>query len=160
MNEIGKKLRIFFYNFSWNITVLRGFGSVWRFNFFQNIVSFYSFKIESFVVMTKIFCCYDTWMVFQCKSCWIISNKWSNPSRKISVLIKRNFEVRNNISETCIENFCNFFVIIYDFILFILFFLRINRFVWKERFDCFPESFIVSYMFFVQLHVFYPSDIK
>ena len=64
--------------------------------------------------MTIFFYFFDTWMVFaffQYKSNWI------NPSRKISPLIKRNFEVRNNISKKYIQKFCNFLFIIYDFIL-------------------------------------------
>ena len=81
---------------------------------------------------------------------------WINPSWKISVLTRRNFEVRNNISEKCIESFCNFFFIIYDFILFNQrYFWKINRFVWKKKFERFPESFIVNYMFFVQTTIIF-----
>ena len=89
--------------------------------FLKNVVSFYSFKIERFVFMTKFFYYYDSWMVFvffRYKSYWIIYGDWINPFCKISVLIRRNFEVRNNISEKCIESFCKFFFIVYDFILF------------------------------------------
>ena len=79
--------------------------------FFQNIVSFYSFKIERFVFMKEMFYHYDTsiaFVFFQYKSYWIISNNWIDPSRKITILIRRTFEARNNISEKCIESFCIF----------------------------------------------------
>ena len=63
---------------------------------FQNIISFYSFKIERVVLMTKFFYCCDPWMVFVFfwyGSYWIISNYGINPSCKISVLIIiSNFE--------------------------------------------------------------------
>ena len=110
--------------------------------------SAFSFMI---LVETSLF-----WEVvfFQYKSYWIISNYWINPSRKINVLIRRNFKARNNITEKCIECFCNFSFITYDFTLFNQrHFWRINRLVWKKRFYRFPESFIVSYMFFFQTSI-------
>ena len=95
--------------------------------------------------------CVESFVFFQYKSYWITSNNWIYPSGKISILIRRNFEVRNNISEKCIESFCNLFSIVYDFILFDrCYFKRINRFVGKKSFDRFPESLIVSYMFSIQ----------
>ena len=93
----------------------------------------------------------DGFCVFLYKSHWIISNYWVNPSRKISSLIRRIFEVRNSISEKCIESFCNFLFIIYVFILFNQhYFWRINRLVWTKRLDRFSVTFIVRYMLFVQ----------
>ena len=51
------------------------------------------------------------------------------------------------------------FFICYDFILFNQpSFLRINFFVWRKRFYRYLESFIVSYIFFVQTTIiFFPS---
>ena len=118
------------------------------------LISFHSFKTERVVSMIIFFftIMFRRFFVFwQYKSYWIISNYWINPFHKISVLIRKNFEVRNNISEKCIENFCNFSFIIYDFILFNQHcFWRINRLVWKKRFGRFQKRFIVSYLFFGQ----------
>ena len=118
--------------------------------FFKTSSRFIVSKLKVLFSWQKCFIAMIVFVLFQYKTYWIISNKWINPSRKVSVLIKRNFEVRKNVSEICIKNFCNFFFIVYDFILFNQsYFWRINRFVWKKRFDRLPESFISSYMFFL-----------
>ena len=110
-------------------------------------------KLKNLFSWKKIYC-YGIWMVFvfvQFKSYWIISNYWMNPSHRIRVLKRSIFDVRKNISEKWIESSCNFFFIIYNFILFNQrYSWIINRLVWKKRFDSFPERFIATFNFFVQ----------